>query len=47
LSLVATLLEGHSKIIPRVDDTLEAAVKASHCIVLYFYFGSIKSSTCQ
>jgi len=30
LSLVATLLEGHSKIKPRVDDTLEAVVKASH-----------------
>jgi len=28
--LVATLLEGHSKIKPRVDDTLEAVVKASH-----------------
>jgi len=31
LSLVATLLgEEHSKIKPRVDDTLEAMVKASH-----------------
>jgi len=31
LSLVATLLEeGHSKINPRVDDTLEAVVKANH-----------------
>jgi len=31
LSLVATLLEeGHSEIKPRVDDTLEAVVKASH-----------------
>jgi len=31
LSLVATLLgEGHSKIKPRVDDTLEYVVKASH-----------------
>jgi hypothetical protein len=30
-SLVATLLgEGHSEIKPRVDDTLESAVKASH-----------------
>jgi len=29
--LVATLLgEGHSKIKPRVDDSLEAVVKASH-----------------
>jgi len=29
--LVATLLgEAHSKIKPRVDDTLEAVVKASH-----------------
>jgi len=31
LSFVATLLrEGHSEIKPRVDDTLEAVVKASH-----------------
>jgi len=31
LSLVATLLgAGHSKIKPRVDDTLEGVVKASH-----------------
>jgi len=31
LSLVATLLrEGHSEIKPRVDDTLETVVKASH-----------------
>jgi hypothetical protein len=30
LSLVATLLGGQSKIIPRVDDALEALVKASH-----------------
>jgi len=31
LSLVATLLvEGHSEVKPRVDDTLEVVVKASH-----------------
>jgi len=30
LSLVATLLGGHSKIKPRVDDAVEAVVKASH-----------------
>jgi len=30
LNLVATLLQGHSEIKPRVDDTLEAVVKASH-----------------
>jgi len=30
LSLAATHLGGHSKIKPRVDDTLEAVVKASH-----------------
>ena len=31
LNLGATLLgEGHSEIKPRVDDTLEAVVKASH-----------------
>jgi len=28
--LVATLLGGYSKIKPRVEDTLEAVVKASH-----------------
>jgi len=30
LSLVAVLLGGHSKIKPRVDDTVEDVVKASH-----------------
>jgi len=28
--LVATLLGGHSEIKPRVDDILEAVLKASH-----------------
>jgi hypothetical protein len=30
VNLVATLLGEHSEIKPSVDDTLEAAVKASH-----------------
>jgi len=30
LGLIATLLEGYFKIKSRVDDTLEAVVKASH-----------------
>jgi len=30
LSLVATLLGGHTKIKPKIDDALEAVVKASH-----------------